>query len=178
MAKGDKPIEQRQASPNENCLMDMQCPKCSSYAPFTIEVTTTVKVYDSGTDTPETDVAWDDTAYCTCIACGHGATVAEFKGGPAPHDESSARRVIAAIERHEAELNRLRSDLEKLYVPESALKVGEMYLFRDKYHQYHGGKLENLSSPVGPNYVDLRVDVGLSSGPVLAAVPGNRLFPG
>lgn len=166
----------RDDNPNENCLVDMQCPNCGAFAPFTIEVVTTVKVYDSGTDAPEGDMAWDDSASCSCISCGHAATVAEFKGVESTAAPQSARGVIDAIKKHESELERLRDELETMYVKRADLKVGATYTFRDKYDMYQSGKLESLTSPVGPHYVELRVDLGLSSGAVLCAVPGDRLF--
>jgi hypothetical protein len=68
---------------NENCLEGMQCPnpKCLSYEPFRISVTTTVLMYDEGTEDDQMggDQEWDETSYCECGECSHYGTVADFR---------------------------------------------------------------------------------------------------
>ena len=62
---------------NTNCLDGMQCPKCTSFEPFKIEVKTIMKVFDSGTD-DHGDTQWDADSYCECDKCGFSAIVADF----------------------------------------------------------------------------------------------------
>jgi hypothetical protein len=63
---------------NANCLHGMQCPKCKSLEPFAIGVTTTFRVYDSGTDDQLGDTEWEDDSYCECCKCVFVGTVADF----------------------------------------------------------------------------------------------------
>jgi len=63
--------------PNTNCLDGIRCPKCGSYAPFSIEATTCCTVYDSGAEAG--DLEWRDDAYCRCMACNHTGVVADFR---------------------------------------------------------------------------------------------------
>ena len=63
---------------NTNCLFGMRCPKCGSLEPFAIEVTTTMRVFDEGTDDQLGDNHWEDDSYCECCACNFAATVAVF----------------------------------------------------------------------------------------------------
>jgi hypothetical protein len=55
--------------PNTNCLQGMQCPKCKSLEPFAIEVTTTFRVFDEGTEDQIGDTNWDEDSYCECCEC-------------------------------------------------------------------------------------------------------------
>jgi len=64
--------------PNTNCLDGIRCPKCGSYEPFSIVVTTYCTVYDSGVE-EHSDTEWDDDAYCRCVACDYAGTVADFR---------------------------------------------------------------------------------------------------
>ena len=64
---------------NTNCLIGMQCPKCSSFEPFVIEVKTFMKVYDDGTDADYGNTEWDDASCCECRKCGFCGTVADFR---------------------------------------------------------------------------------------------------
>ena len=69
---------------NDNCLDGMQCPKCFNYEPFDIEVLTTVRMTDDGTDwldSPGSDTTWENDSYCQCVECGHSGKVQEFKKG-------------------------------------------------------------------------------------------------
>jgi hypothetical protein len=63
---------------NSNCLAGMQCPKCNSPEPFAIEVTTTFRVYDEGTDDQLGDTHWDEGSYCECCKCVFTGTVKDF----------------------------------------------------------------------------------------------------
>lgn len=62
---------------NTNCLADMQCPQCRSFEPFNIEVKTSMRVFDNGTD-DHGDTEWDEDSYCECCECGFSGTVADF----------------------------------------------------------------------------------------------------
>lgn len=66
------------APPNTNCLDGMRCPQCGATEPFRIAVTTWYRVFDDGLDN-HGDVEWDDASFCTCEACNHTSTVAEFR---------------------------------------------------------------------------------------------------
>lgn len=63
---------------NTNCLDGMRCPKCGSEEPFDIDVTTSVRMYDSGDD-GHGDLYWDDESHCACCKCGCAGTVGEFR---------------------------------------------------------------------------------------------------
>lgn len=67
---------------NTNCLSGMQCPKCKSLEPFAIEVLTTFRVFDEGTDDQIGDTNWDDDSYCECCACVFAGTVRDFTVKP------------------------------------------------------------------------------------------------
>ena len=62
---------------NDNCLIGMQCPKCSSLGPFEIDVITTLTVNDDGTGDAN-GAEWEDESRCQCSNCKHSATVADF----------------------------------------------------------------------------------------------------
>src|ERR1039457_2680781 len=62
---------------NDNCLIGMQCPKCSSLGPFEIDVITTLTVHDDGTGDAN-GAEWEDENRCQCSNCKHTATVADF----------------------------------------------------------------------------------------------------
>ena len=62
---------------NTNCLANMECPRCKSTGPFYIEIKTTVLMYDDGSgDT--SDMAWEDSASCSCHNCKFKATAKDF----------------------------------------------------------------------------------------------------
>ena len=67
------------SNPNTNCLDGFQCPECLSFGPFEIVVATTAKVTDDCCDV-DGDKEWDDESQCSCLTCGHLATVAVFTG--------------------------------------------------------------------------------------------------
>jgi hypothetical protein len=86
----DAAIEDRPSPPlppgqreNENCLAGLACPKCSSRGPLRIVVRTRMVMTDEGSDADDRrslgDLDWDDDAMCECLACGHEATVCEFR---------------------------------------------------------------------------------------------------
>ena len=66
------------SNPNENCLVDMACPKCKSYGPFTICAEVMIQVGDDGVRDNQGDYDWGDESYCSCYACDHAASVADF----------------------------------------------------------------------------------------------------
>jgi hypothetical protein len=63
---------------NTNCLQGMQCPKCESLEPFAIEVTTTFRVFDDGTDDQIGNTNWEEDSYCECCQCVFAGTVKDF----------------------------------------------------------------------------------------------------
>lgn len=67
-------------NPNTNCLVNMACPKCGSFGGFKIHATCSgeVLVCDDGTDEIRGDIEWTGASICTCIDCGHAATVEAF----------------------------------------------------------------------------------------------------
>ena len=67
------------APQNENCLIDIACPKCGHRDEFSIEVSSFARVSDNGTNDIDTsDTEWTDKSYCRCCNCNHVATVAAF----------------------------------------------------------------------------------------------------
>lgn len=62
---------------NENCLLNMECPKCGQSSEFLIEVKTLVRMVDDGT-TEMFDTEWDDENYIKCPGCNHAGVVREF----------------------------------------------------------------------------------------------------
>lgn len=65
---------------NTNCLDGLRCPNpcCKSLEPFEIEATTTVKMYDAGSESTS-GFEWDDDSTCTCVECGHSTKIKDFK---------------------------------------------------------------------------------------------------
>jgi hypothetical protein len=63
---------------NTNCLQGMQCPKCKSLEPFAIEIITTFRVVDDGTEDQLGGTEWGDDSYCECCTCVFIGTVADF----------------------------------------------------------------------------------------------------
>ena len=63
---------------NDNCLLDMKCPKCGSLEPFDIRVTCWTKVYDDGTDTAN-EHNWDNASLCNCFKCNYAGRVRDFR---------------------------------------------------------------------------------------------------
>jgi Zn ribbon nucleic-acid-binding protein len=63
---------------NSNCLHGMQCPRCNSFEPFAIGITTTVRVYNCGVEDQLGDNNWDESSYCECCKCSFAARVADF----------------------------------------------------------------------------------------------------
>ena len=63
---------------NSNCLAGMQCPKCKSLEPFAIEITTTFRVFDEGTEDQIGGTEWGDDSYCECCKCVFTGTVKDF----------------------------------------------------------------------------------------------------
>ncbi|MHB8408285.1 MAG: hypothetical protein ACYDHY_09405 [Acidiferrobacterales bacterium] len=63
---------------NRNCLEGMACPECGSGQPFRITVSTTVEMWDNGTES-HGDVEYYDDAYCQCVMCSHSGKVVNFR---------------------------------------------------------------------------------------------------
>lgn len=62
---------------NENCLMDMSCPKCKSLEPFAVSAKCMTLMYDDGTE-DSWDYEWGQEASCECFKCKHSGTVKDF----------------------------------------------------------------------------------------------------
>lgn len=66
---------------NENCLAGLRCPKCGSYGPFGIAITTwAANVTDEGFSDVG-DAEWDRDSIIRCETCNEVATVADFDEG-------------------------------------------------------------------------------------------------
>jgi len=65
-------------NPNDNCLEGMKCPKCNSYGPFRIGISTVVIHGDDGIIDSPNDNHWDNTSFCGCCDCNYTATVLQF----------------------------------------------------------------------------------------------------
>jgi len=66
-------------NPNVNCLEGKRCPKCGSYGPFEIVVSTRVLLCDNGTDDAEDGSTWyDDDAPAMCCECRHEGKLGDF----------------------------------------------------------------------------------------------------
>jgi len=67
-------------NPNENCLEGMVCPKCGSYGPFRIEISTIVIHGDDGVIDDPNDKHWDGHSFCGCCDCPYTGSVEDFSG--------------------------------------------------------------------------------------------------
>jgi hypothetical protein len=68
--------------PNTNCLAGMKCPSCGYEECFDINVTTTVRMRDDGSDPDSgsgSDIEWDGTSLCHCGACSFFSQVKDFR---------------------------------------------------------------------------------------------------
>ncbi len=66
-------------NPNVGCLEGKRCPRCGSYGPFEVVVSTRVLLYDTGTDVAEDGtVEYDEAARTKCYACHREGTFGEF----------------------------------------------------------------------------------------------------
>jgi hypothetical protein len=77
---------------NDNCLAGMRCPTCGADEPFRIAVTTTLVMWDEGSD-PEAELGnlyWDKDSDCLCISCDYDGQVHDFHcgGGGVPDKET------------------------------------------------------------------------------------------
>lgn len=63
---------------NDNCLLDMKCPKCGSLEPFDILVTCWTKIFDDGTGRTNNHV-WDNGSGCNCSKCNYQGKVSDFR---------------------------------------------------------------------------------------------------
>lgn len=57
---------------------DLACPKCGQAEMLSIEITCTATLSIDGTE-PNGDHYWDETSSCSCDACDHHGSVAEFR---------------------------------------------------------------------------------------------------
>ena len=64
---------------SENCLKGMRCPKCGSFEPFNICISTTVQMNDDGHEYDGGYSDWDEDSYCSCTECGKHGKVSDFK---------------------------------------------------------------------------------------------------
>lgn len=111
-------------NPNENCLAGMECPECGNFDVFDIMVKQEryVKVTDDGTDSFafEGDIEWDGHSACRCVACGHEATVAEFRGEEAKTVVYRGYLGLPGMERVEFDFdckpNATKKELDAAYV--------------------------------------------------------------
>jgi len=90
-------VEEDEENPNKNCLEGMQCPKCRSFGPFQIEITTIMMVDDEGVDEQCGDNEWNDESYCQCTDCDNSGTVATFSGQEAAPVKPSLEMINAEL---------------------------------------------------------------------------------
>ena len=62
---------------NDNCLINMACPKCENEGPFKIGCSALFLVSDDGTG-EYNEIDWEPSSFCLCTECKHEATVADF----------------------------------------------------------------------------------------------------
>jgi len=68
-----------EVSPNVNCLDGKRCPKCGSYGPFEVVVSTRVLLYDTGSnDAEDGSIEFDDDALAMCYDCQYEGRFGEF----------------------------------------------------------------------------------------------------
>ncbi len=72
------------SNPNTNCLEGMQCPRCGSYSPFRITVTSVVNMADDGSEyVSGYGEDWDDDSHAWCPSpCNFEGAVRDFKKDP------------------------------------------------------------------------------------------------
>jgi len=63
---------------NTNCLEGLRCPACASLGPYWIEVTTSIKYYDDGSDEVQGG-EWEDESPATCCNCGFCGVVGDLQ---------------------------------------------------------------------------------------------------
>ena len=63
---------------NENCLLEVCCPKCGQEDRFNITAVITCLVTDDGSE-PVGDHDWDDNSSTQCPECGFCGTMKEFR---------------------------------------------------------------------------------------------------
>lgn len=75
---------------NSRRLRGLLCPSCSARQPFRIAGRATFTMYDECPDGYDA-VEWDMESACSCVGCGHEATVREFtEAGRHVHDRPGA----------------------------------------------------------------------------------------
>lgn len=93
--------DEEEENPNEGVLEGMKCPKCGSFGPFQIEITTVMIVNDEGVDEQCGDNEWNDESYCQCLDCDNSGTVATFSGEEAkpvkPSPEEINQELLKAL---------------------------------------------------------------------------------
>ena len=61
-------------TPNENCLRGKRCPKCGSYGPFEIDVSTTILLSDEGScDAKNGAIEFNDESRAKCSNCSYSS---------------------------------------------------------------------------------------------------------
>jgi hypothetical protein len=63
---------------NTGRLVGLICPHCGSREPLNIESLVVVTVYDDSALDLQSDAEWRPDSRCSCVNCGHSATVRDF----------------------------------------------------------------------------------------------------
>lgn len=72
-------VNESSINPNVNCLDGKRCPKCGSYGPFEIEVSTRVLLYDEGSDDADDGtIEYDNDSRTICNVCRHIGKFGDF----------------------------------------------------------------------------------------------------
>jgi hypothetical protein len=70
---------QDETSPNVNCLDGKHCPKCGSYGPFEVVVTTRVLLSDEGSDYAQDGaLEYDNESPARCPDCHYEGKFGDF----------------------------------------------------------------------------------------------------
>lgn len=66
-------------NPNVNCLDGKQCPKCGSFGPIEVMVSTRVLLYDDGSDYAQDGaIEYDNESPATCPDCHYEGRFGDF----------------------------------------------------------------------------------------------------
>jgi hypothetical protein len=89
---------------NVNCLEGWACPRCGNEDEFNIQVLSTVRLTDDGTDAYAVDdgggAEWDDDSYVQCVECDLEGIVADFNLDTPTYEKCGACHLF--VERNEA----------------------------------------------------------------------------